>query len=879
MWIRRLAPLAAVLGAAAAAWLAQGTIGFTSQTGSRIAALPLSLAAFAAAAAAGGVVGGLWLAGASLAPVALLAVLLLPWLPGDVPAAFLVWTGPPAWLVGLAVVLLMMASLPKRPRVPSGPGVAFAAALVVFAVAAWRTAPMTPGGDEPHYLVITQSLLLDRDLSIEGVHRRGDYRAYYGGDLPPHVQRRGRDGRLYSVHAPGVPVLVAPAFLAAGHAGAMATLILVAAAGSVLAWRLGYRATGRSDAAWFGWAAVTLPVTAIFQSFTIYPDGPGGVLALTGLRALVRADDEARTGEVGVKPWFLHGIALAMLPWLHSRFAVLAGGFGALVLLRLSTTKNPAGKAVAFLVVPALSAMLWVGFFAALYGRPDPTAAYGPGEVGSFAFVPGGLGGLLFDGRFGALIYAPILGCAAAGLVGMLLDPRWRRLALELLFVILPYLLTVTHFAMWWGGWSAPARFAAPVLPLMALPAAICWTRIRTRTARTLALAAAAFTVSASAVLVWVDRGRLAFNSREAPALWLEWAGRAADLAAAAPTWSRDADVPLFRAAGIWLAALTAVWWALRRFESARTPAVRAAFATATAGALCAAAMLAMSMVWAVAHENGRRTAPAQLALLERLAGGGRMLALDLDRWRPVPPAAAARQVQIVMVRRTTMAAGRVAPPMFALPPLPAGHYRIRFGSPGERGLVMIGVAQDQFAVRTVELPAGAIELRTMVPLGGLFIRGDEDARRSVRRMELEPLRLFSPSERLTASYSRRAVRYDGWTVFFLDDGSFPEPQAFWVGGGREATVALQPEAAQRSARLHVRNGPVANDVRIDIESGPARTLALQPGQEAAVDVPVDRRRGGAVVTIESSAGFRPSEHDPASRDRRFLGVWVQVTE
>ena len=107
-------------------------------------------------------------------------------------------------------------------------------------------------------------------------------------------------------------------------------------------------ATARQDAAWFGWAAVTLPVTAIFQSFTVYPDGAGGLLALTGLWALLRADEESRTGATRATPWLLHGAALALLPWFHSRFAVLAGGFGALVLLRLSTTRNPAAKAVAF---------------------------------------------------------------------------------------------------------------------------------------------------------------------------------------------------------------------------------------------------------------------------------------------------------------------------------------------------------------------------------------------------------------------------------------------------------------------------------------------------------------------------------------------------
>jgi hypothetical protein len=377
--------------------------------------------------------------------------------------------------------------------------------LLIFTLSAWRVAPMIPGGDEPHYLVITQSLLLDGDLSIEDVHRRGDYRAYYAGELPPHVQRRGRDGEIYSVHAPGLPVLVAPAFAIGGYPAAVAFLVLLASAASALAWTLARMATGRLPAAWFGWAAVTLPATAIFQSITVYPDGVGGILALTGLWALLRAREESASGAIRAWPWLLHGAALAALPWLHSRFAVIAGGFGALVLLRLSTTRNPAAKAVAFLSVPAVSAILWVGYFVAIYGTADPSAPYGPGEIGSFAFGPGGLAGLLFDQRFGVITYAPVLAFALGALFVMLTKREWRRLALELLFVIVPYLLTVTHFAMWWGGWSPPARFFAPVLPLLAVPAAIGWTMIEHRATRFLAAASLVLTALASLVVIGID--------------------------------------------------------------------------------------------------------------------------------------------------------------------------------------------------------------------------------------------------------------------------------------------------------------------------------------------------------------------------------------
>jgi hypothetical protein len=38
----------------------------------------------------------------------------------------------------------------------------------------------------------------------------------------------------------------------------------------------------------------------------------------------------------------------------------------------------------------------------------------------------------------------------------------------------------------------------------------------------------------------------------------------------------------------------------------------------------------------------------------------------------------------------------------------------------------------------------------------------------------------------------------------------------------------------------------------------------------------MDRVRGGQTLRVETSAGFRPSEQDPGSRDQRFLGVWIK---
>jgi len=96
------------------------------------------------------------------------------------------------------------------------PVLAGALSFAIFSLAAWGASPSLPGGDEPHYLVITQSLLRDGDLKIENNHQRGDYRAYFVGDLAPDAVRRGQNGGLYSIHAPGVPALVLPAFAIGG---------------------------------------------------------------------------------------------------------------------------------------------------------------------------------------------------------------------------------------------------------------------------------------------------------------------------------------------------------------------------------------------------------------------------------------------------------------------------------------------------------------------------------------------------------------------------------------------------------------------------------------------------------------------------------------
>jgi hypothetical protein len=905
----RLALPATVLLAVCAAWLSQGTLAVTTFDGPRIALLPISVTALLICALAGAATFVAARVGASLAPFSLLVLIALPWLPLALPPAMLMWSGSIRWLVWTGVGVIVVASvasrrsqflawpafttvLTHRPRTIAG-----VLAFVLFMGSGWFVSPSVPGGDEPHYLVITQSLLLDRDLKIENNHLRGDYQAYWGGPLAPHYIKRGRDNQIYSIHAPGLSAIVAPAFAIGGYRGVVLFLLIVAACGSALSWHVAWLATKSASAAWFGWAAVTLSATVIFHSFAVYPDGLGAWIVLTGVWALLRAEQEQQSGSDRVMPWLLHGAALAALPWLHSRFALLAGALGALILLRLSTTKYPAGKAVAFLSIPTLSAMAWIGFFLVIYGVLDPSAPYGSRSEFSLSFIPGGLTGLLFDQRFGLIANAPVLAFAVVGIGLMLVGKlpatggsRGRRLGLELLFVIVPYLLTTTSYAMWWAGWSAPARFANPAVPMLAIPCAVAWRAITGRATRTIAAGSLVLTAFLSAVLIFTDGGRLAYNTRETTALWLEWASRLTALGEGVPAWFRGREGAFARDVAMWVAALTFAWWIARMLDTAAWLRDRARFATVVAAAYAGAAMMAASLLWMLHGVNGITAAPAQLDMLRRLSANEPLLAIGVT-----PPARLSRHdllrmMQIEANSRVTAPTGpgrgglpsgglgRDEQPLVTFPAIPAGRYRVLTRTRGPGGWLMLGIGQDQFAIVSGPLswPAQPVDINLPVTVRALVVRGDEEARRTIRSVVIEPLALEPADPQTAGGVARRAVKYGSSTVYFLDERSFPEPEAFWAGGGRESTVVIEPDQPRPSIPVIVRNAPVNN--RVTLLSGQWREeLMLAPGEERAIQIPLAPGRRAVVVTITCASGFRPSESVPNNRDQRFLGAFVQI--
>jgi hypothetical protein len=629
-------------------------------------------------------------------PLFVTALCILPWLPGvDVPL-FLVWTGPLAVAVWLGAVLACVVRTrgpePLHGFGPKTPGTIAAglAALAFFAAIAFGARDMVPGGDEPHYLILAQSILYDGDLQIENNHARADYAPYFRGTLRPDYLVRGQNGAIYSIHAPGLSAIIAPAYAVAGYRGVVILLLVVAAAGVALAWKLAFDITGRPSAAWFAAACLAAATPIAFHTFTIYPDGPGAVLTLTGAWALIRLRTASRQSassgsETASVPgsraaWFFHGVALGVLPWIHTRFAILAGLLGVFVLLRMPRTREGLGRAAAFLAFPVAAAAAWFAYFWIIYGAPNPDAPYGDffRTQASWSFVTGGLAGVLFDQQFGMVVYAPVFLIALAGW-GRLLK-RDRRLALELAVLVIPYMIATTHLRMWWGGWSAPARFSVAVLWLACIPLAAAWASARSRAARGSALGALLVSAFTTLALAFVDGGRMAYNVRDGYSLWLQWLSPLGDLPLGLPSFFRwlGAEWALHVQILVSLGLFTG-GFLLLRFAEAR---VRGAgsFALMLLSVYAVAGMGMLGFVWKVNDATGVRPAASQIALLEA-AQAPRSTALRYADGLSVSSVDAA--LAAMRIESPPRMLGGQNPPALVLPGwFPAGRYRISAAAP-----------------------------------------------------------------------------------------------------------------------------------------------------------------------------------------------------
>jgi hypothetical protein len=385
-------------------------------------------------------------------------------------------------------------------RVTGNPAVRLAVLIVVTLWGLISHSTYAGSGDEPHYLAIAHSLAFDRDLDLANNYGADEPLIAGGGLKPEHHVQPGRGGVVRPVHDVGLPSVFVPwvvltrplAETLIAHLPSSALnkarltpstlyrhlvstgMIFITALLAVLLRRLAIRTGTSPRIAFWGSALVVLS-----PPFLIF-----GVLFFTEIlcAAIVTAVVLWLFVERRWTPSFivLAGIGIGFLPLIHMRTVGLAAML-AIVAVWTLWRADARRQAVLLASVVACGALaravlnwfLWGTLITTPLARPG--AVEGARELLTETSIR--VLGLSVDQEYGLLPYFPVAILALWG---------WRSLrngngngngnedlTRSLLLVGAAYVITVvsplTNSHGWTGGWSPPARFLVPVLPLLAI--------------------------------------------------------------------------------------------------------------------------------------------------------------------------------------------------------------------------------------------------------------------------------------------------------------------------------------------------------------------------------------------------------------------------
>ncbi len=806
-------------------------------------------------------------------------LILLPWLPIPVPDVFLIWTGPVVIFVWTAIGLGALPPLlrhlnPGRVRFLFDPRLAprVACALAFVAcVAVHYKQQLPPAGDEPHYLLIAQSLLLDHDLKVSNNYERADYLTYYAGPLRPHYARPGRDGSLYSLHGPGLPVLIAPAFAIGGYRAVVLWIAAIGALGTLFVWKAAHALTSDVTAAWVAWAAAALTAPAVLESTLIYPDSIAGTVLSAGVLAMLTASSLSIRGAAAL------GVGIGLLPWLHTRFAPLAGILTVVVALRIIGTPggwrrwSPTLLGLGIPIVVSLTA--WLLFFANVYGTFDPMAAYDGRTPLQPERMVSGLLGLAADQEFGLIPNAPVHLLWIGG--ALALSRHHKRVLVELACVAAPYVLAVAAFPNWFGG-STPGRYLAPLVFPLAVTVASLWSR-QDDFGRSMSVALLMVSVLIACAFGFGANGMLPYNSGEGRSALLDWVAPTVNLPGGFPSYFRalPAEGPARGSVAQELVIPGAIWaftsmgiWSLARWIHNRCAPETISRPALAAGCLVAVLSAGVASTWAIAKVPHVIATRAQLRLIAREHPRATPRGVQFLPFQVMSSADALQRMEISTSPLDTPPTGVI----LNLSEVPPGDYRLRLRFASEpRGEIslLVGRVGGPLATWQVSAPDNTYSFRIPIQASTLTIAGDAAAAESIRSVALIPMRhVTAPWAAVTRA--RAAARYGRTVVYAIDNRIIIEPDGFWVLGGRQPDVVITTDSSRPGLTFQVSNVAIQNRVRVSTGAWSA-TRELAPDERWLVTVPLPDSAQPAIVNFRVEHG--------AVVDNRVLGCRVSIVE
>ena len=334
-------------------------------------------------------------------------------------------------------------------------------------------------GDELHYLLISHSLLYDRDFELSNNIINKDCLFFHTSEELASHSIKSKNGKFYSKHGVGLPVLVLPAYaLGKGLSSLFSEpflnkfnltksmlcykvvslfIIFLTCLLIINLYLLCYQYTQSKYYSLYIAFLTAFCSPILFYSNQIFTEIPTALIMIYILRRYSKKSQFQNLYSL-----LLVSAGIAFLPWLHFKYVLFSFIISLFLMKKFMRLRTKKIIMISFFL-PTLFSLILLGVYQ-LIGVPIVHSHAG---FRLSVNAINGLLGLLFDQEFGLLIYSPIFIFAILGL-----SKLYRNRKDIFYFIIINSLgiyFVSGFYEHWHGGWCPPSRYLIPVIPLISI--------------------------------------------------------------------------------------------------------------------------------------------------------------------------------------------------------------------------------------------------------------------------------------------------------------------------------------------------------------------------------------------------------------------------
>ncbi|WP_016756781.1 ArnT family glycosyltransferase [Leptospira santarosai] len=346
----------------------------------------------------------------------------------------------------------------------------------VGTVLSWEKKKRIPiTGDEPHYLMISESIRKDGDFDLKNNYEEDRNTKKIIGPVDVENHTISKNGKLYSIHSIGTSFLALIGYSIFGITGARVALALLAGMIPFLFYRLGKV---------FGLSPKESAIVAVFYSVSlpfpmaagqIFPDLPTGILLTSVLSILFFLETKKSFKNRNIL-FFASGVACGCLAWLHAKNLPVVTLLLFWVLSKKETDSKSKwiflGTALVFLFFFSVCNFLWFGSIVGPYGENNSPPTF---ELNFFHWITV-FSGLFMDRNQGLFFQNPMIWIfGILGVFALIQDRNFKRIGILVLCVLIVQLGLNAGHPCSYGCLSLPGRFQWSAAVLFFLPVLAGW--------------------------------------------------------------------------------------------------------------------------------------------------------------------------------------------------------------------------------------------------------------------------------------------------------------------------------------------------------------------------------------------------------------------